>query len=116
MCGGRRPPIHCTGAPPRSVLSILHPASSAQEQRESGQAVDGQVQEVVGHVEQEGEEEEEEEEEVMQVGMGKCEAEERNCRLLLPVCGEAAASAAQPAKCDWGGAVRQSYGDGARHH
>ena len=115
MCGGRRPPIHCTGAPPRSVLSILHPASSAQEQRESGQAVDGQVQEVVGHVEQEGEEEEEEEE-VMQVGMGKCEAEERNCRLLLPVCGEAAASAAQPAKCDWGGPVRQSYGDGARHH
>ena len=115
MCGGRRPPIHCTGAPPRSVLSILHPASSAQEQRESGQAVDGQVQEVVGHVEQEGQGEEEEEE-LMQVGMGKCEAEERNCRLLLPVCGEAAASAAQPAKCDWGGAVRQSYGDGARHH
>ena len=107
--------MHCTGAPPRSVLSILHPASSAQEQRESGQAVDGRVQEAVGHVEQEGEGEEEEEE-VRQVGMGKCEAEERNCRLLLPVCGEAAASAAQPAKCDCGGTVRQSYGAGARHH
>ena len=109
--------MHCTGAPPRSVLSILHPASSAQEQRESGQAVDGQVQEVVGHIEQGGEGvKEKEEEEVRQAGMGKCEAEERNCRLLLPVCGEAAASAAQPAKCDCGGTVRQSYGAGARHH
>ena len=71
--------MHCTGAPPRSVLSILHPAaSSAHGQRESAQAVGGREQEVVGgHI---GQEEGKEEVVVEHIGMGgKCEAEERNC-------------------------------------
>ena len=36
--------------------------------------------------------------------------------VLLPVCGEAGAGAAEPAKCDCGETVRQLYRAGARHH
>ena len=81
MWGVRRAAAHALHRRAAKVrLSILHPppppplASSGQEQRESGQAVDGQVQYVADHHRQG-----EEMGEVARVLPGKCGAEERNC-------------------------------------
>ena len=116
MWGVRRAAAHALHRRAAKVrLSILHPppppplASSGQEQRESGQAVDGQVQYVVDHHRQG-----EEMGEVARVLPGKCGAEERNCCScgagVCWGCCAAACSGSPPAKCDVGGPVRQSYG------